>query len=130
MQVIAAFEESTGVNIPYKICPRRFGDVDELWADVRKAHTKLNWKPKRTLRDMCAHSWKWQSKYPMGYRTLPLDTTNGNNKLATTNKHNDGYTSSKPSPGKVNAIKALNGKGINCFTPEVNNNDENVAVYQ
>ena len=44
--------------------------MDELWADIGKAQNKLNWKPKWTLRDMCAHSWKWQSKYPMGYRTL------------------------------------------------------------
>lgn len=44
------------------------GDIDELWADVQKANDKLEWKPELTLKDMCAHSWKWQSKYPMGFR--------------------------------------------------------------
>ena len=82
--MIAAFEESTGVNIPYKIVDRRLGDIDELWADVQKANDKLEWKAEFSLKDMCAHSWKWQSKYPMGYQTtdgiVPSKngTTNGN----------------------------------------------------
>jgi len=45
------------------------GDIDELWADVQKANDKLNWKAELSLKDMCAHSWKWQSKNPMGYQT-------------------------------------------------------------
>lgn len=71
---MSAFEESTGVSIPYKVFPRRAGDIDEAWADIREATNVLGWKPTRTLGDMCRTSWNWQSKYPSGYRTPTLVT--------------------------------------------------------
>lgn len=76
--MVSAFEQSTGVSIPYKVYPRRAGDIDEAWADIREATTVLGWKPRRTLLEMCRSSWRWQSKYPAGYRTPPtLDTADG-----------------------------------------------------
>lgn len=122
--MIAAFEKATGVSIPYKICDRRCGDVDELWADIKKANTALNWKPTHTLADMCAHSWNWQSKNPMGYVTsngTPLNgSTNGKRPIS-----NDSPTAPDiAAPG----VKALNGK-TKSFDREVNNNDEDVTVF-
>ena len=77
--MISAFEESTGVEIPYKICDRRMGDVDELWADPQKANDKLEWKAELTLKEMCAHSWKCQSNNPFGYLTADgSDAKNSN----------------------------------------------------
>ncbi|CAG2164794.1 unnamed protein product [Oppiella nova] len=103
LDVISAFEESTGVNIPYKIVDRRLGDIDELWADVQKANDKLNWKAELSLKDMCAHSWKWQSKNPMGYQTSEVvavknGVSNGNH------SNGNGVNGSNG-----NNLKAING---------------------
>jgi hypothetical protein len=67
-QVVEAFEEATGVKIPYKIVDRRPGDVDILYADTQKAAKILGWKPIYDLKDMCKHSWKWQSKNMNGFK--------------------------------------------------------------
>lgn len=117
--MISTFEEATGVSIPYKLCDRRCGDVDELWADISKASSALNWKPTRTLADMCAHSWNWQSKNPMGYRSAA--------------EVNGSANGERPLPIKVpdvavSGVKALKGKSKS-FDREVNNNDEDVTVF-
>ena len=122
--MIAAFEKSTGITIPYKLCERRSGDVDELWADISKATNKLNWKPKRNLNDMCAHSWKWQSKNPMGYRTqasVHLNNTNQQSWLS------DAKTNDILLPKGL--VESLSRKGKH-FSQEVNNNDEDVAAFE
>lgn len=129
--MIAAFEEATGVSIPYKICDRRCGDVDELWADISKASTALNWKPTHTLADMCAHSWNWQSKNPMGYRTTA--TSSGRVQSGPINRSANGkrpISNDSPTLPGTDApeVKALNGK-TKSFDREVNNNDEDVTIF-
>ena len=68
LQVIQAYEKASGRKIPYQICPRRPGDVTECWADPAKAERELGWKATRGIEQMCADSWRWQSKNPNGYR--------------------------------------------------------------
>ena len=68
LEVISAFEEATGQNIPYEFAPRRAGDVTEAWADPSYAHEVLGWKTTRGLKEMLADAWNWQSKNPQGYR--------------------------------------------------------------
>ncbi|XP_042910656.1 UDP-glucose 4-epimerase [Parasteatoda tepidariorum] len=68
LQVIQAFDEGCGVKIPYKIVGRREGDVDSIYADASLAEKRLGWKAKRTLKEMCQDTWRWQSKNPKGYR--------------------------------------------------------------
>ena len=60
LDVIHAFEEANGVKIPYEIAPRRDGDIAVCYADPTKAHALLGWKTEKTLRDMCADSWRWE----------------------------------------------------------------------
>jgi len=60
LELIAAFEEATGVEVPYRQVGRRAGDVAALWADVGKAERELRWKSARTIREMCADVWRWQ----------------------------------------------------------------------
>ena len=67
LEVIEAFEKITGIKIPYKIMPRRDGDVAECWSDSTKAKDKLEWKANRELYDMIRDAWNWQSKNPHGY---------------------------------------------------------------
>ena len=66
-QMIQEFESSTGCKIPYKISPRRDGDVAEIFADISKARKLLGWFPKRTLKQICLDGWNWQRKNPDGY---------------------------------------------------------------
>jgi UDP-glucose 4-epimerase len=67
LELVHAFERATGVAIPYEIVPRRPGDLAECWADPTKAQQVLGWNAQKTVEDMCADSWRWQSQNPNGY---------------------------------------------------------------
>lgn len=67
LQMVEAFSKSSGVNIEYKIAPRRSGDIAECWADPAKAKSELQWQASHTLDDMTADTWRWQSQNPAGY---------------------------------------------------------------
>ena len=67
LEVIAAFEKATGVNIPYEVVGRRPGDVVAAYADPSQARTELGWVAQRNLEDMCRDGWNWQQKNPQGY---------------------------------------------------------------
>ncbi|MFW7269135.1 UDP-glucose 4-epimerase GalE [Gluconacetobacter sp. Hr-1-5] len=60
MELLHAFENTTGIEIPYKIGARRPGDAPSCYADPALAKTMLGWTAKRTLVDMCRDSWRWQ----------------------------------------------------------------------
>ena len=68
LEVIAAFEQVTGKEIPYELVGRRAGDVTEAWANPSYAEKLLGWKTVRGLEEMLADAWHWQSKNPNGYR--------------------------------------------------------------
>jgi len=70
LELIRAFEQASGRQIPHEIAPRRPGDVDATYADPTLAHELLNWRAIRDLHAMCADSWRWQSKNPNGYESL------------------------------------------------------------
>jgi len=57
LEVIAAFERVNGISIPYKIAPRRAGDLPEVYADVTKAERMLGWKASLSVDDMCRDAW-------------------------------------------------------------------------
>ena len=67
LEVIKAFEKASGVNIPYVIAPRRPGDIASSYADPALAKEVLGWSARRTIDEMCADSWRWQSSNPDGY---------------------------------------------------------------
>ena len=71
LDMVKAFGKAVGRPIPYEIAPRRPGDVPALYADCTKAKEELHWEAKKTLDDMCADSWRWQSQNPNGYRAVP-----------------------------------------------------------
>ncbi|MDB5175737.1 MAG: UDP-galactose-4-epimerase [Candidatus Saccharibacteria bacterium] len=66
-EVVDAFKTASGRDIPYKVAPRRSGDLAIYYADPSKANRLLNWKTAKTLADACADGWKWQSQNPNGY---------------------------------------------------------------
>jgi UDP-glucose 4-epimerase len=67
LDMVKEFEKQSGKAIPYKIVPRRGGDVAACYADPQTAYEALNWKAERGLAEMCKDSWKWQSSNPNGY---------------------------------------------------------------
>lgn len=67
LQMVSAFEDASGRRIPYKILPRRQGDVAESYADPAKAHNDLGWFASRDLDTMMRDAWRWQSQNPDGY---------------------------------------------------------------
>lgn len=60
MQVIKSFENVTGLKLNYHTCPRREGDVIEVWADTNFANKELGWKATRDIDEMMASAWKWE----------------------------------------------------------------------
>jgi UDP-glucose 4-epimerase len=69
LEVVAAFEKASGKKIPYRIIGRRPGDVATSYADPTKAREELGWSASRTIDEMCADVWRWQSNNPRGYES-------------------------------------------------------------
>lgn len=67
LEMVTAFEKTTGMNIPYKIVERRPGDIATCFADPSRANKELQWKTEKTIDDMCKDLWKWQVQNPNGY---------------------------------------------------------------
>ena len=67
LDVVKAFEKASGVKIPYKIGPRRDGDIATCYSDPSKAYRELGWKAQRDIEEMCEDSWRWQKQNPNGY---------------------------------------------------------------
>jgi UDP-glucose 4-epimerase len=67
LDMVKEFEKQSGKAVPYKIVPRREGDVAACYAEPTLAATGLNWKADKGLAEMCRDSWKWQSSNPDGY---------------------------------------------------------------
>ena len=66
-ELVSTFIEVTRKDIPFEFAPRRDGDLPEFYADPTKAKTELNWETEKTIEQMCADTWNWQSHNPNGY---------------------------------------------------------------
>ncbi len=67
LEVLQAFEEANGIQLPYSISTRREGDAACSVADPSLAAERLRWHSKRDLIDMCRDGWAWQQANPSGY---------------------------------------------------------------
>jgi len=67
LEVVRAFATASGRDVPYRIAPRRPGDVATSLADPRKAHELLGWRARLDLAAMCADTWRWQQANPLGF---------------------------------------------------------------
>jgi len=67
LDMLHAFERAVGHELPYEITGRRAGDIAASYADPARANAELGWTATRTIDDMCADSWRWQSLNPNGY---------------------------------------------------------------
>ena len=67
LEIIKAFENASGLSIPYQIKPRRSGDIAVCFADPSYTNRQIAWKAQRDLAAMMTDSWRWQSNNPNGY---------------------------------------------------------------
>ncbi|MNN28485.1 UDP-glucose 4-epimerase [compost metagenome] len=67
LEIVKAFELASGRSIPYRIVPRRPGDIARCWADPSKAMRDLGWQATRGLNEMMSDTWRWQSMNPKGF---------------------------------------------------------------
>jgi len=67
LELLHTFERACGHELPYEIVARRAGDIAASYADPTRAQDELGWAATRTVDDMCADAWRWQSRNPHGY---------------------------------------------------------------
>ncbi len=68
LQVLDAFAEASGREIPYQMVSRRSGDIAKCFADPSLSAEKLNWRAEYSLAEMVRDHWHWQSLNPSGYK--------------------------------------------------------------
>ena len=68
LDMVKAFEQASRKDVPYRIAPRRSGDVVKCFADPSYALEMLEWKATMGIEEMCEDSWRWQSQNPDGYK--------------------------------------------------------------
>lgn len=73
LDIVKAFEKVSNKKVPYKLVNRRAGDVATCYANPKKAYEALGWKAEKSLEDMCANSYRWQSNNPNGYEGIKND---------------------------------------------------------
>lgn len=60
LEAIAAFERVAGVRAPYRLGPRRPGDVVAIYANFARAANRLGWQPRRSIDDIMRTAWAWE----------------------------------------------------------------------
>jgi UDP-glucose 4-epimerase len=70
LEILRAFEKASGKSVPYRIAPRRPGDIAACYADPSKAERELCWKAQRSLDEMMRDMWRWQQLNPNGYKSV------------------------------------------------------------
>lgn len=66
-EIIESYKKASKKEIPYKIMPRRPGDIASCYADTTKAQRELEFKAVYGIDDMCSDSWRWQEMNINGY---------------------------------------------------------------
>lgn len=66
MEVLHSFEKACGRELPYRIMPRRAGDIATCYADTKKAKELFGWEAKYTLDEMTADGWNFTKNNPNG----------------------------------------------------------------
>jgi UDP-glucose 4-epimerase len=62
LDLVNAFENATNRKVPYKIVPRRPGDVASYFANPGAAEKLLGWKTMLNINDMCRDAWTWEAR--------------------------------------------------------------------
>ena len=63
LEIVNAFQKINNVAVPYKIAPRREGDIAACYADTNYAKEKLNWQAQYSIEDMVKDAYNFAIKY-------------------------------------------------------------------
>lgn len=63
LEIVKAFEEANGIEVPYEIVDRRPADIASCYADSSKAKRELGWTAKRNIIAMCRDAWRFEKNY-------------------------------------------------------------------
>ena len=63
LDMVNAFEKANNIKVPYKIAPRRAGDIAMCYSDPKRAKEELGFEATRTLEDMCRDSWNFEKNH-------------------------------------------------------------------
>lgn len=66
LDVLHAFEKACGKELPYKIMPRRAGDIAWCYSEPKKAKELFGWEAQYDLDDMCRDGWNFTKLNPNG----------------------------------------------------------------
>jgi UDP-glucose 4-epimerase len=66
LQMVKVFEDVSAVTVPYRVFPRRSGDLAVAYANPFKAQRELGWKADRDIKSMCQDAWNWQKMNSFG----------------------------------------------------------------
>jgi UDP-glucose 4-epimerase len=61
LEIISAFEKSTGAKLSFTIGARREGDIEQVWGDVTKSADQLGWKAELDINEMMSSAWAWEN---------------------------------------------------------------------
>ncbi|WP_411360654.1 UDP-glucose 4-epimerase GalE [Pseudidiomarina sp. YC-516-91] len=67
LEMIRAFEATSGRSVPFRVVARRPGDIAQCYADPAYALERLRWRAELSLDAMLRDTWRWQSQNPDGY---------------------------------------------------------------
>ena len=62
LDIVKNFEKANNIEVKYKICPRRPGDIATCYSNPSKAEKELGWKAEKGIDQMCKDSWNYKSK--------------------------------------------------------------------
>lgn len=62
LDLVNNFEKVNKVRVPYKIAPRRPGDIAACYADPAHAKKVLDWEAKKGIEEMCKDAWNFVNK--------------------------------------------------------------------
>jgi len=70
INLVETFQRVNKISFDYIFTPRRAGDTAIIYANIDLALSHLNWRPQRTLEDMCRDGWSWADNNRNGYDEL------------------------------------------------------------
>ena len=62
LEIVHAFEKASGRKVPYRLAPRRPGDIASCYANTDRAAKLLNWRATRNIDDMCRDGWRFAAR--------------------------------------------------------------------
>jgi len=68
LELVKAFTKASERSVPYRVMPRRAGDVAISYSDASLAEKELGWRAVCTIGDACRDAWRWQQLNPRGYK--------------------------------------------------------------